>query len=322
MIRQFFKYGLRHELAVRWPIWDLKKSNKVTAKIDFESADKIIFEVLTKGEPCLIGRLGGTEARFLKEYNKILSLKFGSKFLFKSKPGWHKRSKQMRSLAGFYFSEIDQAKEFCDIYRNAMNETDILGAWGTTFASVEADYIEKIRYFIPKELTAPWIQSYSQNKLLTPWSKGLSGKKVLVVSYFAESIKKQFAIIDEIFPNNECHDFKLSTLKSPFTADMEMPPSKSWREYLLEVEEQMQAMDFDVALVSAGSYSYPLAHLAKKMGRIGIHAGGGLQLFFGIMGKRWEHSEFYAGAINTKWSRPSERENPPNAIKIEGGAYW
>ena len=319
---QHFKYGIKHEIAIRWPLWDLKYSSQVSKKIDFEIADRAIFSVLNQGKPALIGRLGGTEARFLKEFKKITSSRYSSKLLFRTKPSWRKRSEQMNSLAGFYFDNLDQVEEFYNKYQQAMLKTDVFGAWGTTFASIEFELIDKIQYFIPKEFTAPWVSPYSENQLSIPWSKGLQGKKVLVISHFVDTIEKQFAKIEKVFPGSNCHNFQLITLKSPFTANTEVPAAKSWLKNVVEIQNQMKLIDFDVALISAGSYSYPLAHFSKEIGKIGIHAGGGLQLFFGIMGRRWENTEYYLNHINKEWCRPSELEKPNNIDRIEGGAYW
>jgi hypothetical protein len=322
MGKQLFKYGIKHEIAIRWPLWDLKYSNQVAKKIDFEIADQIIIGLLNQGKPALIGRLGGTEARFLKEFKKIRSSKYSSNILFRTKPSWRKRSEQINSLAGFYFDNRDQVEEFFNLYQQAMFKTDVFGAWGTTFASIEFELIDKIKHFIPKEFSAPWVRPYSRNQLNIPWSKGLQGKKVLVISHFVDTIEKQFAKIERVFPGLNCHDFQLITLKSPFTANTKNLAVKSWSMNLVEIQNQMRFIDFDVALISAGSYSYPLAHFSKEIGKIGIHAGGGLQLFFGIMGKRWEKSEYYYNQINTEWCRPSELEKPTDIDRIEGGAYW
>jgi hypothetical protein len=322
MNQKFFKYGIKHEVAVNWPIWDLKKSRIVAEKINIEIADKIILNLLVQGKPGLVGRLGGTEARFLKEFKKIKSLKFGSDIVFKIKPNWYKRSKQINSLAGFYFENIREAQKFYDIYWEAMSQTDVLGAWGTTFGSIEADFLDKIETFIPKESTAPWVFPYSRNAKNIPWSTGLQHKKILVISMFTETIQKQFAKIDKVFPEMNYHNFNLITLKSPFTANTKYPVTRSWFEHLEALQKQMKNIDFDIALISAGSYSYPLAHFAKQIGRIGIHSGGGLQLFFGVMGKRWEESEYVIKVANSQWTRAIKSETPDSASSLENGAYW
>ena len=62
---------LRNEFAKRWPLADWYKANLVKKKIDETISDSVIYEILMKQEPALVGRLGGTEARFISEYRKI-----------------------------------------------------------------------------------------------------------------------------------------------------------------------------------------------------------------------------------------------------------
>ena len=88
------------------------------------------------------------------------------------------------------------------------------------------------------------------------------------------------------------------------------------------MKEQMSEKNFDIALISAGAYSYPLALEAKRLGRIGIHCGGALQLFFGIMGGRWEQDANILSRQNKNWIRPSDLETPEYAKAIENGCYW
>ena len=63
---------------------------------------------------------------------------------------------------------------------------------------------------------------------------------------------------------------------------------------------ELNKYSFDILLVSAGSYALPLAYEAKKMGKIGVNTGGDLQLFFGIMGNRWEKSAILKDFQNSK----------------------
>jgi hypothetical protein len=79
---------------------------------------------------------------------------------------------------------------------------------------------------------------------------------------------------------------------------------------------------FDVALIGAGAWSVPLAVYARSLGAFGIHLGGGLQLLFGIMGKRWEGHSGIKALQNDSWVRPSAEERPPKLHLQENGAYW
>ena len=322
MKNRFIPYGLRHEIAKRWPIHDWQKSRKVARLINPTIADSAIKDLINQGKPGLVGRLGGTEARFLGEFQKIFSFPFLTNLIFRVKPNWIKRSKEINTLSGFYFQKISEVKTFSDLYMEALADTDILGAWGTAFSSIESKFVNRIPCFVPVAMTAPWIQPHLDQSNSIPWAVALERKKVLVISPFINSIEKQFVNIQKIFPESDFHNFQLLTLKSPMTVSTRYPVEETWLEKLSAVKNEMDNINFDIALVSAGSYSFPLAHHAKKMGKIGIHAGGGLQLFFGIMGRRWEKSNYLLKILNDYWIRPSKAETPDSASLVENGSYW
>ena len=322
MKNKLMPYGFKHEVAKRWPIYDWYKSRKVAQLINPSTADTEIMKLIQRGKPALVGRLGGTEARFLGEFQKISSIPFLSQIFFRVKPNWIKRSREVNTNAGFYFQKISEVKTFSELYMEALSDTDILGAWGTAFSSIESKFVNRIPHLVPVAMTAPWIQPHLAETNSIPWAAALEKKKVLIISPFINSIEKQFINIKEIFPESNFHNFHLVTLKSPMTISTKYPVEKTWLQQLNAVKSKMDLIDFDVALVSAGSYSYPLAHHAKKMGKTGIHAGGGLQLFFGIMGKRWEKSDYLIQIVNDYWVRPSKDETPDSASLVENGCYW
>jgi hypothetical protein len=326
MTKKFAPLGLRHEISKRWTPWDWYRSISISKIISLDIADQLIFDLIVLGKPALVGRLGGTEARFLGEYFKIIKFKKLSKILFRIKPNWIKRSIEINTNAGFYFHDISQVRKFYKIYNDALLDTDILGAWGTAFAWIESRYTKHIKKYVPVPMTAPWVDSYNSSNREIAWSNALNGKKVLIISPFTESIIKQHKNIEKVFPNNNYPKFSLTTIIAPQTIGVNSNSKPDWFERLNEMKNLMSKNDFDVALIAAGAYSYPLAHHAKQIGKIGIHAGGGLQLFFGILGRRWEtnwgEGNYLVEYVNDFWTRPSQSETPTNANKVENGCYW
>jgi hypothetical protein len=93
------------------------------------------------------------------------------------------------------------------------------------------------------------------------------------------------------------------------------------------MKAQMDQVDYDICLIGCGAYGFPLAAHAKRMGNVGFHLGGSLQLLFGIRGKRWENPDYnpvynYAALMNEHWVKPAEEERPVAANKVEGACYW
>ena len=81
-------------------------------------------------------------------------------------------------------------------------------------------------------------------------------------------------------------------------------------------------IDFDIALLGCGAYGMPLgAFIKEKLHKQAVHAGGQLQLLFGIKGKRWD-----AGSVsklyNEYWVRPTDDLKPDNYVEVENGCYW
>jgi hypothetical protein len=322
-------FGFRHEIAKRYTPLDWWKSVKVAKRIESDAADSVICAILEKKCPALIGRLGGTEARFLGEFEKLQRLKrIGIPIELASKfsPKWQKRKSEIFSNAGFYSNSWDEIEKFSQLYVDAFSETDVLGAWGVAFTWIEGKYLNwDNSRLIPVGHTAPWVDSYSETQHLTPktpWSLELQGKKVLVISAFANSIAKQHRRIDRVFPDFNFPVFSLSVIRSPITAGQQDESGKTWFELLDEMKTQIDMQDFDVALIAAGAYSYPLAAYVKKVGKIGIHCGGGLQLYFGVMGNRWNNAPEVLKYLNSEWVRPSKDERPKTAMQIENACYW
>jgi hypothetical protein len=155
-----------------------------------------------------------------------------------------------------------------------------------------------------------------------PWSASLKGRKVLVVSPFSASIAAQYQRRDKIWPNGLVPDMELSYLTFPHSKALADNNYSSWREIYESFCNEMEALDFDVALIGAGAASLPLAVHAKRLGRQGIGLGGSLQVIFGIIGRRWETHPFFAARTNEYWVRPSGNEVPRKRMLFENGAYW
>ena len=66
--------------------------------------------------------------------------------------------------------------------------------------------------------------------------------------------------------------------------------------------------------------------IKSKLNKSAIYVGGGLQLLFGVMGKRWENNPMWIKIIkdnDCKFIRPSGDEIIINKKPLEsGGCYW
>lgn len=318
---------LRYKLAIIFPpahVLRGKKNMRILSD-SIPYSDDIIAEAIDSGGAKLIGRIGGTEARTLGCYLDIYKGKslwdpFSTLFSIARYP---KRLRQLRDFSGVYPINRSVTKSFIREQLDALKDTDVLGTWGATFTWVEKYSLKnKSVRSVSHHAVAPWIETFVWGPMsLKPWSSSLSGKKVLVISGFSKSFQSQHARINKVFPTHNFPEFAAEFMDSPISTGG-LSDGLTWIDHLEKMKREMESKKFDVALISAGAYALPLAHHAKKLGKIGITCGGELQLFFGVIGNRWEHMEKVTKYQNEYWVRPSESERPTNWREIENGCYW
>ena len=152
------------------------------------------------------------------------------------------------------------------------------------------------------------------------------GKKVLVIHPFKDSIEQQYKKKNLLFSNNLLPNFELITLKAVQSVANETTHYKDWFEALEYMKNEMNKVNFDIALIGCGAYGLHLAAHAKKIGKKGFHIGGVLQIIFGIIGTRYENPNqsggVYLKLFNKNWIRPSKDETPKDAHLVEKNTYW
>lgn len=154
-----------------------------------------------------------------------------------------------------------------------------------------------------------------------PWTLELAGKKVLIVHPYVDTMKRQESKLLEIAGGKEQFrdvEFKYIKAVQSMTGNA---PHGSWSESYQTMKDEIADADFDVALLGCGGYGMPLSGYIKSIGKSAVYIGGGLQLIFGIKGKRWDDSDM-SKHYNEHWVRPSVEETPENYMLHENGAYF
>ncbi|HAO05994.1 MAG TPA: hypothetical protein DCQ50_03185 [Chryseobacterium sp.] len=294
-----------------------------------DKASRIIYEKLMENKPCMIGRFGSTELVTMTNY---LGVKYPNKNLLKyikgeSLPWWWNENiiEQMQRWSGFFPPTQAKIEQFCELMLEDMKEVDVLGSWLADEKYFDAEM--RCRKVHIRLLEPFWASE--------PWTRALKGKKILVIHPFAETISQQYKKREQLFDNKDTlPDFTaLSIIKAVQTLGQPSEEYSDWFEALDSMKHQIDKADFDVCLIGAGAYGFPLAAHVKRIGKKAVHLGGALQLLFGIKGKRWEDpnygvqiwgipSGFYPSLMNQNWVHPLSTEKPLTADKVEGACYW
>jgi hypothetical protein len=263
------------------------------------------------GRPCAAGKIGGSENAALRHFmrragvdGETISCQ-GSAF------------RNLHRLSGVFPPEPAIFSRFCQSYTAALASVDALAVWFNLgeraacrrFAS-RADLME-----------LEGLEPYYHDR---PWSRGLAGLRVLVLSPFAKSIERQYQCRKKIWrlKPDVLPDFELRTIRVPLYSCIAPAPYENWFVALDALRDQMSAAPFDAAIVGAGAWSIPLVAHAKSLGCWAIHLGGVTQILFGIKGRRWEGNKRIAAFFNESWVRPAPDETPQGINTIENGCYW
>ena len=157
-----------------------------------------------------------------------------------------------------------------------------------------------------------------------PWTWALKGRRVLIISSFADSMRAKDPLRAKIYGVDLFPECSLTFIKPPQTQADE--PSRGFMKELDEFCEELDTLrdTYDVALVAAGGYGNLICNHIYKTGHSAIYVGGVLQMYFGIVGQRWltERPDAVRCYINEHWTRPGESERPANFGSVEQGCYW
>ncbi|NJB35389.1 hypothetical protein [Croceivirga sp. JEA036] len=282
-------------------------------------ANGLIKNYLEQDQPFMAARFGSTELATLINYigtkQNNRSIK---KFVTgKSLKWWWDPAilNQIQQWSGFFPPTQDKVEAFCELMLKDIEELDVLGSWLQEERHMESG-LKGVQQVVLEDLE-PF---FTPN----PWTHALAGKKVLVVHPFTETIEKQYQKKDLIFPDGLLPDFELKTVKAVQSVAGAETAYEDWFEALEAMKQQIDATDYEVAIIGCGAYGFPLAAHVKRSGKKAIHLAGATQLLFGIKGKRWENYIVwpYMNLFNEHWVRPGENEKPKNAQIVEGACYW
>lgn len=283
-----------------------------------DAASDFITSQLKNNTPFLVSRIGATEFDCLTGgLNSENSLKSIFDYICGKIDRYFLDSKiinQANLWSGIFPKQKDIVKKFVQLTIKDIRDIDVLGLW------LKEEYVlkEKITHIVKIPLAD--IEPYYHAK---PWSSALKGKRVLVIHPFEKSIKNQYLKRELLFSHPQIlPDFELLTIKAVQTIAGEKSEFKDWFEALDYMKNQMDSLEYDIAIIGCGAYGLSLGAHAKRMGKQAIHMGGATQILFGIKGARWDNHPIISKLYNEHWVRPSDDETPRKKNTVEDGCYW
>lgn len=336
-IKTFIVKGLSkiYKKIVRKPYYDCSDG----CKYERQECNDMVYDALSSGKPFMLTRYGSIEMIVansirVRDEKKSTISKIIDYVIDKTDLPWIDNDVYIpiERNAGVFNPTPEILELFAYRYLEDSKLIDML---------MSVNYKER---FMPLKSNCQFIHFESIYPFFVerPWTRILKGKRILIVHPYAETIEKQYVHKNRLFNNPDIlPDFELKTLKAVQSSAYAKVPFKDWFDALKYMEDEISKIDFDICLIGCGAYGLPLAAHVKRMGKQALHLGGGIQLLFGIKGKRWdedyrilsEAGNFgynvpfslnldYFRLFNDSWTYPSDSESPKLAKAVEGACYW
>lgn len=274
-----------------------------------EEANIYLYHRLMDDAPFFAGRLGSVELETICHYEYLEQRKEHPEIAYENNV-----TASVCLNAGFFPRNDLAIDRFVRLYLEDLGDIDhIFSMWQSRFEDkLYQDYCKTIGF-------SDYNKSHFPIRLKNSWLKALQGKKVLVIHPFEESIRENYKKRKVLFEQEDfLPEFELLTLKAVQSIAGTKTPYEDWFEALDSMKRQMETIDFDIALIGAGAYGFPLSAHAKRIGKKAVHIGGTLQIFFGIKAKFCDKMGIY----NEYWTSPKDSERPSGFMKVESGRYW
>jgi hypothetical protein len=237
----------------------------------------------------------------------------------------------MKIHAGIKLSGMNSLIEYSNKYLEAFENCEMFMDWdpnGNVYPFIKASHGSFYStYHVDKGKQVCWARTMDIfDYIYNPWTQCLKGKKILIISSFADLIQKNMATSHKIYGNDLFPKCTFCFLKPPQTNG-----TNNSSEFNIELEEFCKKIkrvsddeNFDIALVSCGGYGNLVCNYIYSIGKSSIYVGGVLQMYFGILGKRWklERQDILKLYLNEHWLSPKNEDKPQGHEKIENSCYW
>ena len=285
-----------------------------------------ILSKITKGERFVIPRIAGIENNIAWKGDIVYKSQEVSQ---ETMDYFNKFAYLLKNNAGIYMRNVKEIIEYSQKYVKAFDNCEIYTGWeknGNVYPHIAESHDFITEKYHKKRITWAFALDVYHYIYNTPWTHALRGKRVLIISTFADSINDKIPIREKLYNGVDLFpDCTISTIKPPQTQGG-FESADYFGVHLDKFTAELDAIKdtYDVALVSCGGYGNLVCNHIFESGKSAIYVGGVLQMYFGVLGSRWfrERPDILRLFMNEHWSRPKETEKPPNHQNIEGSCYW
>ena len=285
----------------------------------FLQLQSTIIENQKNNTPFFIGRLSGNETNLCGIIINQLKVPTGL-------------IKDMLNGAGIHFKSTEEIFNYAKIYHASVLNTNLLGVWDSSMYKQTELFYNYINKFYPniKRICAQTLELfYFLDHPAYKFNTIFENKKVLIITSHKETVKKQIESgnIDKLFNKPIFHHTTSFYIYKPPQQNGGSHDTNSYTFHFdnmkKDIAEIKKEFAFDIALVSCGGFGMLISdYIYTDLKSSVIYVGGGLQLFFGIIGNRWINSPDIKKLMNSYWTTVLDADKPANIKLCEDGCYW
>ena len=304
---------------------NFKNLTKNYTKYDLYQDNKKLYKYLSEkiknNQPFVIPRIAGVEN------NVVFIAKNVKPEQYANSPQFTGMAYTMKNNAGINLPTTASAEAYASSYLEPFKQCDLFFDWeeyGNVYPVIKNSHDWIIRTHKDKQTLWAFTLDVFNYINSNPWTLALKGQRILIVSSFADTIEKQIQHREKIYGIDLFPDCSFVFIKPPQTQGQN--DSRDWLIECLEFLNKINHIkdQFDIALCSCGGYGNPVVGFIRSIGKSAIYVGGVLQMYFGVVGGRWEEERQDIVGLykNEYWTRPAEEERPKGHETIERSCYW
>jgi hypothetical protein len=235
--------------------------------------------------------------------------------------------------AGIFVRNQTEIMEYARKYQSAFEHCELYTGWephGGYYRHIPLSHDYITTTYANKQLVWTTALNIFYYIYSNPWTRALRGKRILIVSAFADSIMEKIPFREKIYDGvdlfPECTFIAIRPPQTQGDYYKGAGTNEYFGDHLTKFTSELDKIRdmYDVALVSCGGYGNLVCNHIFESGKSAIYVGGVLQMYFGIMGSRWlkDEPDVVRLFLNEYWTRPKEQERPSGYKLVENGCYW
>jgi hypothetical protein len=265
--------------------------------------------------PAFVGRIAGIELRVAAA-------------VLQGQPVTARDLAELENNAGIHTTSTASLRAYAQQLLAAYEACTLIAEWPTTgpvyhLTGSGQDHVRRLTPNIPK-ISALALEPYYVPPTKPTWIDALAHKRILIVHPFVHTFQAQIEHLRAVHRRPWLEGCTFQFVRPPVTLGGQHR-DQDWSVALQPTLDALSQVEpFDVALVGAGGYGMLLSHHLYRThpNSSVIYIGGALQLFFGVIGKRWFTQPEVMALVTSKWVRPLPADRPVGWERVERGCYW